>query len=92
MDHRRAPLVEALAEYHRLDRYGFTPPAHRQGRGIDPRVREIMGLDPFRDDVLASAGLDDRTSSGKYLQQAEVLMADAVGAEHAFFSTCGSSA
>jgi arginine decarboxylase len=91
MDHSSAPLLEALADYHRLDRYGFTPPAHRQGRGIDPRVREVMGLDPSRDDVLASAGLDDRSSSGAYLQQAEELMADAVGAEQAFFSTCGSS-
>jgi arginine decarboxylase len=91
MDHSRAPLLEALADYHRLDRYGFTPPAHRQGRGIDPRVREVMGLDPFRDDVLASSGLDDRSSSGEFLQLAEELMADAVGAEHAFFSTCGSS-
>jgi Orn/Lys/Arg decarboxylase, major domain len=50
-----------------------------------------MGVDPFRDDVLAGAGLDDRTSSGEYLHQAEELVADAVGAEHAFFSTCGSS-
>jgi hypothetical protein len=37
-----------------------------------------MGVDAFRDDVLASAGLDDRTSSVGYLQQAEELMADAV--------------
>jgi arginine decarboxylase len=91
MDQGRAPVLDALADYHRLGRYGFTPPAHRQGRGIDPRVREVMGLDPFRDDVLASAGLDDRSSSGQYLQQSEELMAHAVGAEHAFFSTCGSS-
>ncbi|MGN6867145.1 MAG: aminotransferase class I/II-fold pyridoxal phosphate-dependent enzyme [Solirubrobacteraceae bacterium] len=85
MDHSRAPLLEALADYHRLDRYGFTPPAHRQGRGIDPRVLEVMGLDPFRDDVLVSSVGDAS------LQQAEELMANAVGAEHAFFSTCGSS-
>jgi arginine decarboxylase len=91
MDQTRAPVLDALADYHRLDRYGFTPPGHRQGRGIDPRVRDVMGGDPFRDDVLASSGLDDRSSSGGYLQQAEELMADAVGAEHAFFSTCGSS-
>ncbi len=84
-------MLDALAEYHRLDRYGFTPPGHRQGRGLDPRVREIMGSGPFRDDVLASSGLDDRSSSGEYLQQAEALMAEAVGAEYAFFSTCGSS-
>jgi lysine decarboxylase len=35
--------------------------------------------------------MDDRMSRGKVLQQAQELMADAVGAEHAFFSTCGSS-
>jgi arginine decarboxylase len=91
MDHSTAPLLDALREYHKLERYGFTPPGHRQGRGVDPRVREVMGLAPFRDDLLASSGLDDRSSSGGYLQRAEALMADAVGAEHAFFSTCGSS-
>jgi arginine/lysine/ornithine decarboxylase len=91
MDQTQAPLVEALADYHRSDRYGFSPPAHRQGRGIDPAVLEVMGIDPFRDDVLATAGLDDRSSSGGYLKKAEELMADAVGAQTAFFSTCGSS-
>lgn len=91
MDHSRAPILEALARYHECGRYGFTPPGHRQGRGVDARVLEVMGREPFRDDVLASAGLDDRSSSGRFLQQAEALMADAVDAEHAFFSTCGSS-
>lgn len=91
MDHNQAPLLEAVAEYHQLRRYGFTPPGHRQGRGTDRRVREVMGIEPFRDDLLASAGLDDRSSSGGFLKRAEELMADAVGAEHAFFSTCGSS-
>ncbi len=91
MDQSQAPLVQALSAYHEQGRYGFTPPGHRQGRGIDPRVREVMGVEPFRDDLLASAGLDDRQSSNGYLKDAEALMADAVGAEHAFFSTCGSS-
>jgi arginine/lysine/ornithine decarboxylase len=91
MDQSVAPLLDGIAGYHAMNRYGFTPPGHRQGRGLDPRVRDVMGVEPFRDDVLASSGLDDRSSSGKLLQRAEDLMADAVGAEHAFFSTCGSS-
>ncbi|MEV0360772.1 ornithine decarboxylase [Nocardia sp. NPDC050697] len=91
MDHARAPLLDALAEYHHLGRYGFTPPGHRQGRGADERVLAVLGRDPFRDDVLASGGLDDRLARGRYLADAEELMADAVGAETAFFSTCGSS-
>jgi arginine/lysine/ornithine decarboxylase len=51
----------------------------------------VIGADAFRADVLASVGLDDGSSSNGYLRRAEALMADAVGAEHTFFSTCGSS-
>jgi arginine/lysine/ornithine decarboxylase len=91
LDHSRAPLLEAVADYHRKDRYGFTPPGHRQGRGADPRARDILGADPYRSDLLASAGLDDRSSSHGYLAEAEKLMADAVGAAQSFFSTAGSS-
>lgn len=86
-----APLLEALAQYRNLNRYGFTPPGHRQGRGVDPRVLAVLGREPFRDDVLASGGLDDRRTSGRFLKRAEDLMAAAVGADVAWFSTCGSS-
>ncbi len=91
MDHSKAPLLDALVDYHAKNRYGFTPPAHRQGKGADPRVLDVLGREPFRDDVLASSGLDDRRSGNGYLSTAEELMADAVGASAAFFSTCGSS-
>jgi arginine decarboxylase len=73
-------MLEALADYHARDRYGFTPPGHRQGRGADPRAVTVIGQDAFRTDLLATAGLDDRKSSGGYLSAAEQLMADAVGA------------
>ncbi|WP_067889146.1 aminotransferase class I/II-fold pyridoxal phosphate-dependent enzyme [Nocardia vaccinii] len=91
MDHSHAPILAALADYHRRGRYGFTPPGHRQGRGADRRAIEVLGQDAFGSDVLASPGLDDRLSRGRYLADAEALMADAVGADSAFFSTCGSS-
>ncbi|MFF5079426.1 aminotransferase class I/II-fold pyridoxal phosphate-dependent enzyme [Actinoplanes sp. NPDC000266] len=91
MDHSRAPLVEAVADYHRQDRYGFAPPGHRQGRGAEPRALEVLGAATYRADMLASAGLDDRSSSHGYLSRAEELMADAVGAQQSFFSTAGSS-
>lgn len=45
----------------------------------------------FHGDVLASGGLDDRLTRGRVLQRAQELMADAVHAEHTYFSTCGSS-
>lgn len=91
MDQSQAPLLDALVDYHRSNRYGFSPPGHRQGVGVDDRVLAVMGKDPFRNDLLATNGLDDRMARGKFLSRAEDLMADAVGAEAAFFSTCGSS-
>jgi arginine/lysine/ornithine decarboxylase len=60
MDQSEAPLLDALIDYRQSNRYGFTPPGHRQGRGTDDRVLEVLGQEPFRDDVLASGGLDDR--------------------------------
>jgi arginine decarboxylase len=91
MDQSEAPILDALVDYRKSNRYGFTPPGHRQGRGTDERVLAVLGHDPFHDDILASGGLDDRRTSNKYLKRAEDLMAEAVGADVAFFSTCGSS-
>ena len=91
MDHSRAPLLEALVDHRERALYDYAPPGHRQGRGVDPRVLEVLGREPFRDDVLASGALDDRKSRNEYLKTAEDLMADAVHADIAWFSTCGSS-
>jgi arginine decarboxylase len=91
MDQSRVPVLEALEGYHRNNRYGFTPPGHRGLNGADPRGLAVLGADVYRNDVLSTSGLDDRSSGGGVISTAEQLMADAVGAEQAFFSTCGSS-
>ena len=67
MDQSQAPLLQALADYRRSNRYGFSPPGHRQGAGVDDSVLAVMGKDPFRNDVLATGGLDDRLTRGKFL-------------------------
>ncbi|AJP05194.1 ornithine decarboxylase [Streptomyces cyaneogriseus subsp. noncyanogenus] len=91
MDHSRVPVLEALREFRRRGDVVFGPPGHKQGRGVDPRVADVVGMDVFRSDVLSLNGLDDRRQSQGVLSQAQDLMADAVGADRAFFSTCGSS-
>ncbi|WP_282702391.1 ornithine decarboxylase [Streptomyces sp. CC219B] len=90
-DHDRVPILEALAEYRGKGRLAFSPPGHKQARGADPAVREVLGDAVFLGDVLASGGLDDRLTRGRVLERAEELMADAVHADHTFFTTCGSS-
>jgi arginine decarboxylase len=91
VDHSQAPVLEALDAFRRRGDISFTPPGHKQGRGADPRALKSLGEDVYGSDLLALNGLDDRRMSGQVLGRAQELMADAVGAEHAFFSTCGSS-
>lgn len=43
MDQKEEPMLEAPAEYQRLERYGFNPPAHHQDCGVDPSVLEVPG-------------------------------------------------
>jgi arginine decarboxylase len=91
LDHRRVPVLEAIEAFRERGDVRFGPPGHRQGKGADPRVLDIVGAGVFASDVLVLNGLDDRRQSQGVIEQAQELMADAVGAEHAFFSTCGSS-
>src|SRR3954451_17959218 len=91
MDHSRTPILDSLTEFRRRQDVVFGPPGHRQGRGADPRVLTVMGEGVFASDVLSLNGLDDRRQSQGVIEQAQDLMADAVDAEHTFFSTCGSS-
>src|SRR3954469_25598013 len=91
MDHSRTPVLEALQAFRRRGDVVYGPPGHRQGRGADPRGVGVGGEGVFAWDVPTLNGLDDRRESQGVLQQAQELMADAVHAETAFFSTCGSS-
>lgn len=91
MDHSRAPILDALTDFRRRGDVVFGPPGHKQGRGVDRRVLDILGEGMFRSDVLTLNGLDDRRQSAGLIEDAQELMADAVRADRAFFSTCGSS-
>lgn len=91
MDQSRAPVLDALIAYRRRGALPFTPPGHKQGRGVDPRVLTVLGGGIFQADVMVFNGLDDRLLTNGILEEAQQLMAEAVNAEQAVFSTCGSS-
>ncbi|GAB3734022.1 hypothetical protein GCM10027598_59150 [Amycolatopsis oliviviridis] len=40
-------MLEAIESYRREGGLAFTPPGHKQGRGADPRVLEVLGRDAF---------------------------------------------
>jgi hypothetical protein len=53
MDHSQAPVLDALAAYHRRDEVRSRRLA-KAGRSPDPRVLAVLGEDVFRRDVLGS--------------------------------------
>ena len=44
-------MLDALVGYRAKGRIGFTPPGHKQARGTDPAVREVLGDVVFHGDV-----------------------------------------
>jgi arginine/lysine/ornithine decarboxylase len=90
-DQRDAPLLEAMARLRRRDWGCFGLPGHKQGRGADPAVLDVLGRDTFICDVPLDGALDDRLSSHGYDTAAEDLAAAAMGADKVLFSTNGSS-
>ncbi|MFC3385107.1 aminotransferase class I/II-fold pyridoxal phosphate-dependent enzyme [Couchioplanes azureus] len=82
MDQETTPVLDAIERYRRDDHYTFALPGHRLGRGIDDRTAAVLGRDAFEADVIMAK---------EAASDAEALLAEAVGARQAVFTTCGSS-
>ncbi|MGH2532020.1 MAG: aminotransferase class I/II-fold pyridoxal phosphate-dependent enzyme [Thermomicrobiales bacterium] len=92
VDHRKAPLVEAMRRYHDAGIVSFSTPGHKRGLGIDPAFRELLGDAALASDIPLGGGIDDTHFHGDTLGQAEALAADTWGAQRSFFLVNGSSA
>jgi arginine/lysine/ornithine decarboxylase len=90
-DQSKAPIIEAIQQYHKSGIIPFTTPGHKRGEGIAEEDKEAIGSSPFLNDIAMQNGADDRRESKGVQTAAEELAADAVGAEKTFFSTNGSS-
>jgi arginine/lysine/ornithine decarboxylase len=51
LEQQEAPIVEAIAKVLDDDVAPFTIPAHKQGRALDPGLRDAVGADTFRHDI-----------------------------------------
>lgn len=82
MEQDTAPVLDAIQQFRREDKYTFSLPGHRFGRGIDERTAGVLSPGTFGADVIMAK---------QAVSEAEALFADAVGARQAVFATCGSS-
>ncbi|WP_416671800.1 aminotransferase class I/II-fold pyridoxal phosphate-dependent enzyme [Egbenema bharatensis] len=95
------PLVEklrALAEQFsgrtgRRSQASFHTPGHKRGQGISPDLREWLGEAMFQADLPELPELDNLFAPESVIQQAQILAAEAFGADQSWFlvngSTCG---
>jgi arginine/lysine/ornithine decarboxylase len=82
MDQNRTPILDAIEQYRAEGNYTFALPGHRFGAGIDDRTLAVLSAGAFQADVITAK---------QVVPQSEELLAEAVGAREAVFTTCGSS-
>ena len=90
LDQRRTPFLDALKKYAAEDVVPFDVPGHHMGN-IDNKATKLFGKKLFRYDVNAPIGTDNLAKPHGPLLQAERLLAEATGADEAFFLINGTS-
>ncbi len=87
----RAPIFETLYARAKRKVISFHTPGHKNGRGIDPRLRDISSRLSHAFDVTVFPEVDSLHDPVGPIKRAQSLMADAYGVEHSFFLVNGST-
>jgi arginine/lysine/ornithine decarboxylase len=90
LDQNKAPLFEAMKEYHNKNIIPFDVPGHKHGVGIK-EMTDYFGAIMFELDVNAMKCLDNICNPIGVIKEAEELAAMAYGAKHAFFLVNGTT-
>lgn len=89
-DQKRMPLLEAMKHYAEQSVSVFDVPGHKRGKGV-PLLSDYYGADLMRMDTNSSPILDNVSHPTGVIKEAQELLADAYGADAAFFITNGST-
>lgn len=90
LDQTKAPLLEALMRYRRRRMLSFDVPGHKKGSG-NPELLDFLGKEALSVDANSMKMLDNLIHPVGVIKEAENLMADAFGAEAAFYIVNGTS-
>jgi arginine decarboxylase len=90
-DQDSTPYVDALLAYAELNPGRFQVPGHKGGAGADPSLRELVGETGLRNDVPSVTEGVDIGPEPTPFQQAQLLAAEAWGAQRTWFLVNGAS-
>jgi lysine decarboxylase len=85
------PYVDALLAYSARDPGRFQVPGHKGGPGADPAMRELVGETGLRNDIPSVTEGVDIGPEPTPFQQAQLLAAEAWGAQRSWFLMNGAS-
>ncbi|NLV92722.1 MAG: aminotransferase class I/II-fold pyridoxal phosphate-dependent enzyme [Firmicutes bacterium] len=88
---KQCPLLSGLLAHARSNPTQFHIPGHKGGKGMDPQFRKLIGDKALAIDLINITPLDDLHNPTGIIREAQVLAAEAFGAEHTFFSVQGTS-
>ncbi|NMD38123.1 MAG: aminotransferase class I/II-fold pyridoxal phosphate-dependent enzyme [Christensenellaceae bacterium] len=86
----RAPIYEALEKFREMRVVPFDVPGHKHGKG-NPELTAFLGEQCVSIDVNSMKPLDNLCHPVSVIQEAELLAAEAFGAEHAFLMVGGTT-
>lgn len=89
--HDGAPLLEVLVRRAKRRVTSFHTPGHKNGNSIDRKLKSFTGRNVYSLDVTVFPEVDSLHDPIGPIKRAQMLMADAYGAEHSFFLVNGSS-
>jgi len=85
------PLFDALIKHRNRHPIQFHIPGHKKGQGMDADFREFVGDNVLSIDLINIAPLDDLHAPKAVIKEAQILAAEAFGADYTFFSVQGTS-
>jgi arginine decarboxylase len=87
----QAPLLSGLLQHIQRESVPFHIPGHKKGQGMDPEFKSIIGSTALAMDLVNIAPLDDLHHPHGIIKEAQMLAAEAFGADRTFFSVQGTS-
>lgn len=91
MRQTQTPLFDTLLKHAKNRVVSFHTPGHKNGRGIDPKLRSFTGRNLYYMDVTVFPEVDSLHDPQGPIKKAQQLMARAYGVEHSLFLVNGSS-
>ncbi|MBI4396163.1 MAG: aminotransferase class I/II-fold pyridoxal phosphate-dependent enzyme [Elusimicrobia bacterium] len=91
MSQHKTPLFDTVFNHAKNRVVSFHTPGHKNGRGVDKRLRSFTGRNMYFMDVTVFPEVDSLHDPQGPIKKAQQLMARAYGVEHSFFLVNGSS-